>query len=689
MRTAIFVVWGALGLSACEGDGGEDCTEFEDFEAFIDVDGDGFGRDSAGLVCKLENQMVLENGDCNDLDPAVFPGQEETCNGIDDDCAAGIDDGFELHQYWNDDDRDGFGADYPSQLACEKESDAWVRNTDDCDDTEPTRNPDAVEICNEGVDDDCDGLSEEGDPDLDITTKLRFYTDADADGYGDPTVFIDACAPSAGTVLDDTDCNDRQSAVHPGAVEICNDGVDDDCDLLADDDDSSLDLNTLLTWYDDLDADGFGNPGGVLQACAPNQPNMVSNDLDCDDQTFDINPDATEVLCDGLDNDCTFLTTDDVDEDFDGFTLCVDDCLDVDPTFFPGAAEVVGNGRDEDCDSFESCYSDADFDGARNDVLIDVVISQANVSDAYCASAPLAREEMPLDCNDFDASVTWSGNWVVDNDLDGIGSGNTALVQCGDPGVGYAPSEIGQDCNDFDALTSQITPDPCDDGFDWNCDGTDTCLTCKDIAESGATTSATYTIFPAGIARKVWCDLTTDGGGWTLVGASTSPFDDQAGAHHDQLIDISPSAFENKIWDGFRQLVQTNSDIRFSCNLSFGGPMIVDLSFYDNPWYIEVTTGNDVDSCFNEDDGFGADIPPARRDNVKGDFRPYGDPYAAGYLEGENSCSDTGGFAVDFDERGMDGVQWDDTNWGESGFQRQCDNANQGAGWFLWIRELN
>src|SRR5688500_15477905 len=103
MRTAIFVVWGALGLSACDGDGDNDCTEFEEFEAFVDVDGDGYGRDSAGLVCQLEAQMVLETGDCNDLDPAIFPGQEETCNGIDDDCAAGIDDGFELKQYWNDD----------------------------------------------------------------------------------------------------------------------------------------------------------------------------------------------------------------------------------------------------------------------------------------------------------------------------------------------------------------------------------------------------------------------------------------------------------------------------------------------------------------------------------------------------------------------------------------------------------
>jgi hypothetical protein len=182
--------------------------------------------------------------------------------------------------------------------------------------------------------------------------------------------------------------------------------------------------------------------------------------------------------------------------------------------------------------------------------------------------------------------------------------------------------------------------------------------------------------------------MTTDGGGWTLVAASTSPFDDWGGVYHDELVDLTPSNFQNKIWDGLRQIIQLNSDIRFSCQQFFGGPMVVDLSFYDNPWYIEVTTGQDLDSCFNENNGAGADTPPARRDNISGDFRPYADPYAAGFLEGEDSCGDTGGFAVDFDERGIEGVAWDHTNWGESRGIPRCDQKFTGSGWFLWIREL-
>ena len=49
--------------------------------------------------------------------------------------------------------------------------------------------------------------------------------------------------------------------------------------------------------------------------------------------------------------------------------------------------------------------------------------------------------------------------------------------------------------------------------------------------------------------------------------------------------------------------------------------------------------------------------PPARCNLVAGTCLPLGDQWNAGYLEGEDSCGDTGDFTIDFDDRGMDSNQ--------------------------------
>jgi len=55
-------------------------------------------------------------------------------------------------------------------------------------------------------------------------------TDGDADGYGDPG---DASCPAG----PETDCDDTQAAINPGAAENCTDTVDNNCDTLTDCDD--------------------------------------------------------------------------------------------------------------------------------------------------------------------------------------------------------------------------------------------------------------------------------------------------------------------------------------------------------------------------------------------------------------------------------------------------------------------
>lgn len=81
---------------------------------------------------------------------------------------------------------------------------------------------DPHEICN-GKDDNCNGLMDEG-------LLTMYYADTDGDGYGDVSNFLNSCDPANGYVANHSDCNDSITAINPGATEISNNGIDDDCD---------------------------------------------------------------------------------------------------------------------------------------------------------------------------------------------------------------------------------------------------------------------------------------------------------------------------------------------------------------------------------------------------------------------------------------------------------------------------
>ena len=74
----------------------------------------------------------------------------------------------------------------------------------------------------------CGGGSDSEDDNGNTTST--YYRDSDNDGFGDPNVTTNATSMPNGYTTDNTDCNDSNDTIYPGAIENCNDGVDNDCD---------------------------------------------------------------------------------------------------------------------------------------------------------------------------------------------------------------------------------------------------------------------------------------------------------------------------------------------------------------------------------------------------------------------------------------------------------------------------
>lgn len=146
--------------------------------------------------------------------------------------------------YHLDHDGDGFGR-AAVIWACRPPTEDHVLVGGDCNDRDANINPDALEVCDGAdVDEDCDRLVNDDDPDM--VAPFDAWYDLDGDGHGDPDNYAGAfcVTPSDSSGLDD-DCDDTDASVNPDAAETA-DGFDQNCDGARDEG-----LGTILVFWDD------------------------------------------------------------------------------------------------------------------------------------------------------------------------------------------------------------------------------------------------------------------------------------------------------------------------------------------------------------------------------------------------------------------------------------------------------
>ncbi|MEM6954397.1 MAG: fibrinogen-like YCDxxxxGGGW domain-containing protein [Myxococcota bacterium] len=265
---------------------------------------------------------------------------------------------------------------------------------------------------------------------------------------------------------------------------------------------------------------------------------------------------------------------------------------------------------------------------------------------------------------------------------DGMMTGDETAVDCG--GASCAGCATGEAC----ALDRDCASNNCDE--DGSCAaGERSCLDIL-IADSEAT-SGTYLIQPSETepARLVYCDMETDGGGWTLVASTLNDrLDDFATPYYDDLATLMPSSGNDGVWGGLRALELPRMDIRFACRRPGSSTNDVDLSFYGNDWYDEITSSTDPDdTCFADGSSNtnGMDPSPERQNNLTGERLQQGAAWldSSGF-EGEDSCGDDGDFTVDFNAGGLD--QTDPTDWGNDDSTGQCGSTTSTGVWLIFVR---
>lgn len=191
-----------------------DADEFPGQTWYKDFDGDNYSDGASVVACLRPNfyfiaeELIATSGDCDDNNNNAFPGNPEVCDGVDNDCDMSVDEGV-LNMYYKDHDGDTYGDPNVFTQACSAPQ-GYVENDDDCDDDNANAFPGNPEVC-DGVDNNCNNSIDEG-------VMNTFYRDLDGDGFGDNGVTEMACTPPTGFVADNTDCDDMDADEFPGQI---------------------------------------------------------------------------------------------------------------------------------------------------------------------------------------------------------------------------------------------------------------------------------------------------------------------------------------------------------------------------------------------------------------------------------------------------------------------------------------
>ncbi|MBR9702304.1 hypothetical protein GOV13_05285 [Candidatus Pacearchaeota archaeon] len=237
-------------------------------------------------------------------------------------------------------------------------------------------------------------------------------------------------------------------SVQMTAAILDNDGDGFGSDVDCNDNNANVWQN--LAGYTDADGDNFG-VGAVQQVCSGlNLPTGFTNNsvVDCDDTDVAVNPDATEICGDEIDNNCNDETDEapcSVDNDGDGFAEDID-CNDNNDSIWQN---ITG-------------YTDVDGDG------IGVGAGQQICSGLNLPSG--FTDNAGPDCDDNNVNAWQNLTGYTDADGDGFGFGAAQQVCSGASlPTGFTDNPVA-DCNDTDVNVNPGAPEICGDEIDNDCD---------------------------------------------------------------------------------------------------------------------------------------------------------------------------------------------------------------------------